>query len=146
VFARLESKGLKQETARTYIQAVGGVRLVGGAQAHVADFTHLHLGSQWGPHFELKVQGCSPVLLLCLVTLLALTAQPLPLALWPILPPCSKAVGHKFGQHLPRAVPLCIRYLRSAAEGDDELREYCLQVRYCHADQSFTGWVALAGR
>ncbi|KAI3438733.1 hypothetical protein D9Q98_001153 [Chlorella vulgaris] len=65
VFARLESKGLKQETARTYIQAVGGV---------------------------------------------------------------SKSVGHTFGQHLPRAVPLCIRYLRSAAEGDDELREYCLQA------------------
>ena len=42
---------------------------------------------------------------------------------------CSKAVGHKFGPHLPRSVPLCIRYLRSAAEGDEELREYCLQVR-----------------
>ena len=45
---------------------------------------------------------------------------------------CSKGVGHKFGKHLPHAVPLCIRYLRSAAEGDEELREHCLQV----------GWVA----
>lgn len=65
VFARLESKGLKPDTARTYLQAVGAI---------------------------------------------------------------SKSVGHKFGKHLPRAVPLCIRYLRSAAEGDEELREYCLQA------------------
>ncbi|EFN57516.1 hypothetical protein CHLNCDRAFT_57288, partial [Chlorella variabilis] len=65
VFARLESRGLKQDTARTYVQAVAGI---------------------------------------------------------------SKSVGNKFGKHLPRAVPLCIRYLRVAAEGDEELREYCLQA------------------
>lgn len=41
---------------------------------------------------------------------------------------CSKAVGYRFGKHLGRGVPLAIRYLRGAAEGDEELREYCLQV------------------
>lgn len=44
------------------------------------------------------------------------------------LPLCSKSVGYRFGKHLGRAVPLAIRYLRGAAEGDEELREYCLQV------------------
>jgi len=48
-------------------------------------------------------------------------------------------VGYKFGVHLPRAVPLCIRYLRSAAEGDEELREYCLQVGHGTAG---TAWGA----
>ncbi|PRW59351.1 cullin-associated NEDD8-dissociated 1 isoform B [Chlorella sorokiniana] len=65
VFTRLEGKGLKPDTARTYIQAVGGI---------------------------------------------------------------SKSVGYRFGKHLGRAVPLAIRYLRGAAEGDEELREYCLQA------------------
>ncbi|KAL4425586.1 hypothetical protein ABPG75_009602 [Micractinium tetrahymenae] len=65
VFDRLDSRGLKPDTARTYIQAVGAI---------------------------------------------------------------SKAVGHKFGKHLGRAVLLCIRYLRAAAEGDEELREHCLQA------------------
>ncbi|PSC76088.1 cullin-associated NEDD8-dissociated 1 isoform B [Micractinium conductrix] len=65
VLDRLDAKGLKPDTARTYVQALGAI---------------------------------------------------------------SKAVGHKFGPHLPRSVPLCIRYLRSAAEGDEELREYCLQA------------------
>lgn len=40
----------------------------------------------------------------------------------------SRAVGYRFGQHLPEAVPLVITYAKKAAEGDDELREYVLQV------------------
>lgn len=55
--------------------------------------------------------------------------HPTPSLLHPPSTPCSKSVGHKFGKHLARGVPLCIRYLRGAAEGDEELREYCLQAR-----------------
>jgi hypothetical protein len=40
----------------------------------------------------------------------------------------SRAVGYRFGQRLPEAVPLVITYAKKAAEGDDELREYVLQV------------------
>lgn len=40
----------------------------------------------------------------------------------------SRAVGYRFGKHLPVTVPLVIDYCQQAKEGDDELREYCLQV------------------
>lgn len=45
------------------------------------------------------------------------------------LPPCSRAVGYRFGRYLSTAVPLAISHCDKAAEGDDELREHCLQVR-----------------
>ncbi len=45
--------------------------------------------------------------------------------------PCSKSVDSKFAKHLARAVPLCIRHLHRAPEGEDELREHCLQVCGC---------------
>ena len=113
VFARLESKGLKQDTARTYIQAVGAIRLAPclAPACQTAAFTH--------PCFAAA----------CMLLHLVPSALPHPSVLFPaLLCCCSKGVGHKFGKHLPRAVPLCIRYLRSAAEGDEELREHCLQV------------------
>ena len=53
---------------------------------------------------------------------------PLPPSVPLPLSACSKAVGYRFGKHLGRGVPLAIRNLRGAAEGDEELREYCLQV------------------
>jgi hypothetical protein len=34
----------------------------------------------------------------------------------------------RFGRHLGEAVPLMVQYGQDAAEGDDELREYALQV------------------
>ncbi len=40
----------------------------------------------------------------------------------------SRAVGWRFGRHLAVAVPLVIRYCGEAKEGDDELREFCLQA------------------
>ncbi|GFR41084.1 hypothetical protein Agub_g1724, partial [Astrephomene gubernaculifera] len=40
----------------------------------------------------------------------------------------SRAVGYRFGRYLGTAVPLAIRHCDNAAEGDDELREHCLQA------------------
>ncbi|GIL73243.1 hypothetical protein Vretimale_4847 [Volvox reticuliferus] len=40
----------------------------------------------------------------------------------------SRAVGYRFGRYLTTAVPLVISYCNKAAEGDDELREHCLQA------------------
>ena len=37
----------------------------------------------------------------------------------------------RFGQYLGEAVPLVVSYGHKAAEGDDELREFVLQVRLC---------------
>jgi hypothetical protein len=37
-------------------------------------------------------------------------------------------VGFRFGPHLDTAVPLMIQFADKATEGDDELREQCLQV------------------
>jgi hypothetical protein len=41
----------------------------------------------------------------------------------------SRAVGYRFGRFLPSAVPLAVSHCDKAGDGDDELREYCLQVR-----------------
>lgn len=41
--------------------------------------------------------------------------------------PCSRSVGYRFGRHLAVAVPLMVSQCEGAAEGDDELRELCLQ-------------------
>ena len=41
---------------------------------------------------------------------------------------CSRAIGYRFGKHLPAAIPLVIKFSQNAAEGDDELREFCLQA------------------
>ncbi len=38
---------------------------------------------------------------------------------------CRQA-GHRFGDHVPRVVPLVLKY---ALVEDDELREHCMQVR-----------------
>lgn len=43
--------------------------------------------------------------------------------------PRSRAVAYRFGKHLDVTVPLVTSYCDAAAEGDDELRELCLQVR-----------------
>ncbi|GLI69131.1 hypothetical protein VaNZ11_013686 [Volvox africanus] len=40
----------------------------------------------------------------------------------------SRAVGYRFGRYLSTAVPLVITFCNKAAEGDDELREHCLQA------------------
>ncbi|GIL42737.1 hypothetical protein Vafri_669 [Volvox africanus] len=40
----------------------------------------------------------------------------------------SRAVGYRFGRYLSTAVPLVISFCNKAAEGDDELREHCLQA------------------
>ncbi|KXZ56874.1 hypothetical protein GPECTOR_1g789 [Gonium pectorale] len=40
----------------------------------------------------------------------------------------SRAVGYRFGRYLGTAVPLAISHANKAAEGDDELREHCLQA------------------
>lgn len=40
----------------------------------------------------------------------------------------SRAVGYRFGAHLEAAVPLVSRFCSGAGEGDEELREACLQV------------------
>lgn len=41
----------------------------------------------------------------------------------------AAAAAHRFGRYLSEAVPLVIKYGHNAAEGDDELREFVLQVR-----------------
>ena len=41
---------------------------------------------------------------------------------------CSRSIGYRFGKHLSSVIPLVIKYCHSAAEGDDELREFCLQA------------------
>ncbi|EFJ52089.1 hypothetical protein VOLCADRAFT_79240 [Volvox carteri f. nagariensis] len=40
----------------------------------------------------------------------------------------SRAVGYRFGRYLATAVPLAISHCNKATEGDDELREHCLQA------------------
>ncbi|KAG2500009.1 hypothetical protein HYH03_002291 [Edaphochlamys debaryana] len=40
----------------------------------------------------------------------------------------SRAVGYRFGRYLGTAVPLAVQHCDRAAEGDDELREHCLQA------------------
>ncbi|KAG2450178.1 hypothetical protein HYH02_000280 [Chlamydomonas schloesseri] len=40
----------------------------------------------------------------------------------------SRAVGYRFGRYLAVAVPLAVSHCDKAAEGDDELREHCLQA------------------
>nr|CAG4643698.1 EOG090X00HY [Lepidurus arcticus] len=50
---------------------------------------------------------------------------------------CCQA-GHRFGEHVERAVPLVVRYVKVE---DDELREYCLQalkafIERCHKEMS----------
>ena len=39
----------------------------------------------------------------------------------------SRQAGHRFGEHLERIIPLIVKYAK--VNGDDELREYCIQVR-----------------
>ena len=41
---------------------------------------------------------------------------------------CSRSIGYRFGKHLPSVIPLVIKFGHDAAEGDDELREFCLQA------------------
>lgn len=41
---------------------------------------------------------------------------------------CSRSIGYRFGKHLPATIPLVIKFSHDAVEGDDELREYCLQA------------------
>ncbi|CAB4034538.1 cullin-associated NEDD8-dissociated 1-like, partial [Paramuricea clavata] len=38
---------------------------------------------------------------------------------------CRQA-GHRFGEHLERVIPLIVKYAK--IDGDDELREYCIQA------------------
>lgn len=40
----------------------------------------------------------------------------------------SKNVGYRFGKYLPMAVPVVMQHGQKAAEGDDEVREFALQV------------------
>ena len=40
----------------------------------------------------------------------------------------SRAIGYRFGKHLPSTIPLVIKFSQNASEGDDELREFCLQA------------------
>jgi len=40
----------------------------------------------------------------------------------------SRSVGYRFGRHLGAALPLVVAQCEGAAEGDDELRELCLQA------------------
>ncbi|GAX78344.1 hypothetical protein CEUSTIGMA_g5786.t1 [Chlamydomonas eustigma] len=40
----------------------------------------------------------------------------------------SRSVGYRFGRHLPSAVPLIISHCEKAGEGDEELKEICLQA------------------
>ena len=39
----------------------------------------------------------------------------------------SRQAGHRVGEHLERIIPMIVQY--SKVENDDELREYCIQVR-----------------
>lgn len=39
----------------------------------------------------------------------------------------SRQAGHRVGEHLERIIPMIVQYSR--VENDDELREYCIQVR-----------------
>ena len=41
---------------------------------------------------------------------------------------CSRSIGYRFGKHLPATIPLVIKFSHDAVEGDDELREHCLQA------------------
>ncbi|KAL3163066.1 hypothetical protein ABBQ32_009489 [Trebouxia sp. C0010 RCD-2024] len=40
----------------------------------------------------------------------------------------SRSIGYRFGKHLPATIPLVIKFSHDAVEGDDELREHCLQA------------------
>ena len=44
----------------------------------------------------------------------------------------SRAVGWRFGKHLPAAVPLVIQHLQAGKEGDDELK-VCARTSACAA-------------
>jgi hypothetical protein len=50
-------------------------------------------------------------------------------------------VGYRFGRYLNDAVPLVVRHCDQAGEGDDELREYCLQVGREGGREQGGGWV-----
>ena len=50
----------------------------------------------------------------------------------------SRQAGHRFGEHLERIIPLIVKYAK--IDGDDELREYCIQVKV-HFE--FQTWVRL---
>lgn len=39
-----------------------------------------------------------------------------------------RAAGWRFGRHLDMAVPSVVEHWKAAGEGDDELRDYCLQA------------------
>ena len=39
-----------------------------------------------------------------------------------------RAAGWRFGRHLDTAVPLVVKHWTAAGEGDDELRDVCLQA------------------
>ena len=48
----------------------------------------------------------------------------------------SRQAGHRFGEHLERIIPLIVKYAK--VDGDDELREYCIQVRFDKWNQNNT--------
>ncbi len=41
---------------------------------------------------------------------------------------CRRAAGWRFGRHLDTAVPLVLERCQAAEQGDDEMRESCLQA------------------
>lgn len=41
---------------------------------------------------------------------------------------CSRSAGWRIGQNLPDLVQLVLRHCQQAGEGNDELKEACLQV------------------
>ena len=47
---------------------------------------------------------------------------------WNFVLRCSRSIGYRFGKHLPATIPLVIKFSHDAVEGDDELREHCLQA------------------
>jgi hypothetical protein len=108
--------------------AAAGQGAQGGSGAHLraergADQVGVAQGSRC--RCSGSCTGCKPAGWRCLGAFSATAAES------PPPPPCmrSKAAGFRFGPHLGTAVPLMIKFAGQGDEGDDELREQCLQVR-----------------
>ena len=42
---------------------------------------------------------------------------------------CSRSAGWRLGQNVPQVIPLVVKFSSQAGEGNDELKEGCLQVQ-----------------
>ena len=88
-----------------------------GLEPHCLLHTVVH--TAWLTTKSLVLPGLLPHVLLCLASVRHM-ARSLLLR--------SRSIGYRFGKHLPATIPLVIKFSHDAVEGDDELREHCLQA------------------